>query len=167
MALWLSEVEAFFYFLILQRCSPISIYSSVDIWYSRCVKTKLHWGIPAPSPQTFWYCCWCNWVNDRRKWSGKGGIWQFPLKDEEASTNATSGSSGASLWLTTHSTISSFGSQMWQHPTEQGKSFSLGKMAESQSCSHLLVQSNRDASKLLEGETAQTDQRQTSPSVCN
>lgn len=29
-----------FYFLILQRCSPISIYSSVDICTSRCVKTN-------------------------------------------------------------------------------------------------------------------------------
>lgn len=105
------------------------------------------------------------------KWQKKmewgGGIWKFPLKDEEASTKTTSGSSGASLWLTTHSTMSSFGSQMWQHPTEQGKSFSLGEMAGSQSCSRLLVQSNRDTSKLLEGEAAQTDQRQTSPSVCN
>lgn len=26
------------FFLILRRCSPASIYSSVDIWYSGCVK---------------------------------------------------------------------------------------------------------------------------------
>lgn len=42
-------------------------------------------------------------------------------------------------------------------------------MAESQSYSHLLVKSttNRDAPKLLLGETGQTDQRQTSLLVCN